>query len=395
VTTLEPLARRLWPPLFLCSALVVTWALVDAFGGNVYEAYGVRMLLNLMLVLALQIFCGNSGVLSFGHAAFVSVGAYFSALLTIPPEQKEFQFLTMPSWLRSWVFPAELSPVEATLAGGGLAMLVAAILAPPIVRLAGVQAGIATLAILVISNVFNVQTTSITRGTSTLFGVPPTTSYVSVLIWALVFIALAFAFQQSKFGLRLRGARENERAARSVGVRVPRERAIAWALSGFVAGVVGALYGHYYVTFSPGDFYLNTNGIDLVLIPIAMLVVGGMTSVSGAVYGTYLITVVYILFNRFEVNGLAGTKAPSGTTNLAIAILLVVLLALRPRGISGGREVAWPTEWSLDWLRQLPGNTRRLLRGEVKPAGIVAVQDRIRARSERRDAPEQPVRSAE
>src|SRR5262249_35464332 len=162
-----------------------------------------------------------------------------------------------------------LSPLEATLAGGGLAMLIAAILAPPIVRLAGVQAGIATLAILVIVNVFNVQTTSITRGTSTLYSVPATTTYLSVLVWALVFVGLAFLFQQSQFGLRLRASRENERAARSVGVRIPRERAIAWTLSAFVAGVVGALYGHYYVTFSPGDFYFNTNGIDLVLFPIA------------------------------------------------------------------------------------------------------------------------------
>ena len=130
----------LWPPFALAVLLVVTWALVDAFGGVIYKGYAVRMFLNLMVVLALQIFSGNSGVLSFGHATFIAMGAYFSALLTIPPEQKTFQFLTMPHWLSSWIFPANLSALEAVLAGAGFAALVAALLAPPVVRLAGVQA---------------------------------------------------------------------------------------------------------------------------------------------------------------------------------------------------------------------------------------------------------------
>ena len=166
--------------------LVVTWALVDAYGGVIYKGYAVRMFLNLLVVLALQIFSGNSGVLSFGHATFIAMGAYLSALLTIPPEQKTFQFLTMPHWLSSWIFPANLSALEGVLAGAGLAAVVAALLAPPVIRLAGVQAGIATLAILVMDNVFNTQTTSITRGTSTLIGVPQTTTFVSLLIWALI-----------------------------------------------------------------------------------------------------------------------------------------------------------------------------------------------------------------
>ena len=342
-------ARRLWPPFALAALLVVTWALVDSFGGTTYQAYGVRMFLNLMVVLALQIFSGNSGVLSFGHAAFVATGAYFSALLTIPKDQKTFQFLTMPHWLSSWIFPAQLSPLEAILAGAGLAAVVAAIFAPPIARLTGVGAGIATLALLVIDNVFNVQTTSITRGTSTLIGVPLTTTYISVLVWCLIFLAVAYVFKQSRFGLRLRATRENVRAAKSVGIRVARERAIAWILSGFVAGAAGALYGHWYVTFSPGDFYINTNGIDLVILPIAMLVIGGMGSVTGAVVGCYFVTIVYTFFNRWEVDGFSGTVStvPSGTANLVLAGTFLIVLILRPRGLSGGRELAWPFDWRL------------------------------------------------
>jgi branched-chain amino acid transport system permease protein len=378
----EPHLRRVWPPLVLCGLLVVTWAIVDSIGGVVYQGYGVLMFLNLMVVLALQIFSGNSGVLSFGQATFVAFGAYFSALLTIPPAQKTFQFTQMPHWLSSWVFPAHLSAIEATLAGAGLAMAVAALFAPAIVRLSGVQAGIATLAILVMGNVFLVQTTSITRGTSTLYSVPPTTTYRSLLVWAIIFVAVAFVFKQSRFGLRLRATRENERAARSVGVRVSKERAIAWILSGFVAGAAGALYGHYFVTFSPSDFYFNTNGLDLVILPIAMLVVGGMGSVTGAIVGCYAVTIVYTFFNRWEVDGFGGTTsaAPSGTSNLALAAMLLIVLILRPKGLSGGKELAWPTDWRLPRFRR---------RGRVAPLvgdGPAASTDPL---------PERPAGSAE
>jgi branched-chain amino acid transport system permease protein len=158
----------------------------------------------------------------------------------------------------------------------------------------------------------------------------------------LIFIAVAFAFQQSRFGLRLRASRENERAARSVGVRVAGERSVAWVVSGFVAGVAGALYGHYFVTFGPFDFYFN-----ITFLTIAMLIVGGMTSVTGAVVGVFFITFVNELFRRWEVDGFAGVTPPSGTASLVLAFVLLVTLILRPKGITAGKEIPWPGDWKL------------------------------------------------
>jgi branched-chain amino acid transport system permease protein len=346
--SLEQVARRIWPPLALSVLLVATWTLVDNFGGDVYTNNAVRMFITLIVVLGLQIFSGNSGVLSFGHIAFMAVGAYMSALLTIPTAIKKFTYLSMPHFLKFWVFPAQLNAWQGTLAGAGFAMLLAVLTAAPIVRLAGVAAGIATLAILVIVHEFDYNTSAVTRGTSTQIGVPVTTTFLSVLIWALIFIGVAFAFQQSKFGLRLRASRENERAAKSVGVRVPRERAIAWILSGFVVGVAGAQYAHYStsVTFGPDDFFFN-NGFNVVLLTIAMLVVGGMTSVTGAVVGCYFVTVVFVAFQRWETNGWLGVTPPAGTSNFMLAFVLLVALILRPKGLTGGKEIPWPTEWRL------------------------------------------------
>ena len=338
----EATARRVWPPLFLCVVVVVSWAVVEALDNGLYTRTAVRMLLLLIVVIGLQIFSGNSGVLSFGHVAFMAIGAYTSALLTIPTGVKEGTFLEMPGFLRSWIFPAELGALEATLAGAGFAALFALITAAPITRLAGVQAGIGTLAILVIVSVFVVQTVSVTRGTSTMIGVPETTTFLKVMIWVLIFVVVAFAFQQSRFGLRLRASRENERAARSVGVRVAGERSVAWVVSGFVCGVAGALYGHFFVTFSPFDFYF-----DITFLTIVMLIVGGMTSVTGAVVGVFFITFINELFRRWEVDGFAGVTPPSGTASLVLAVVLLVTLILRPKGITAGKEIPWPGDWKL------------------------------------------------
>jgi branched-chain amino acid transport system permease protein len=376
---LEVLARRIWPPLFLCMVVVGSWALVSAFDNVVYTRTTVLMFLLLIVVLGLQIFSGNSGVLSFGHISFMAVGAYTSALLTIPTAIKEFTFLTMPEFLKSWVFPAELGTLEGTLAGAGFAMLFALVMAAPIVRLSGVAAGIATLAILVVVNVFLVQTTSITRGTSTMIGVPQTTTFLQVMIWVLIFIVVAFAFKQSRFGLRLRASRENERAAKSVGVRVPVERAIAWVLSGFVVGVGGALYGHFFVTFAPGTFFF-----DITFLTIAMLIVGGMTSVTGAVVGVYFITFVNELFRRWEVEGFAGVQPPSGTAGLVLAAVLLVTLILRPKGITAGREITWLGDWRLPTRVRRPATAVAVPSSERSPAareGSVPAGDTTARRS--------------
>ena len=178
-----------------------------------------------------------------------------------------------------------------------------------------------------------------------MIGVPQTTTMRTTLLWVILAIVVAYFFKQSRNGLRLRASRENDRAARSVGVHVARERYIAFALSGFVCGLIGALYGHYFITFSYLDFYF-----DLTFLTIAMLVVGGMGSVSGAVVGTSFLTVIYVFFQRFEVNGIGGATVPSGTADVVMAVALLIALILRPKGLTAGREIPWPGDWR--WLHR-------------------------------------------
>jgi len=330
--------RVAWTPIALSVLILLTWAIVENAGSVTLEEDVMRLFLWMMLVLAWQLFSGNSGVMSFGHIAFMAAGAYFSALLTMSPILKETTFPDMPRFLASWIHPAELSLVEAMLAAGALAAVLAAIFGIAVARLAGVAAAIATLAILVIMNTFIVQTPAVTGGSDVLVGVPRETTPGFAALALVVVIFAVYAFKQSRHGLRLRASRENQEAAQLVAVNVRLERYIAFVIAGLICGVAGALYAHYFTGFAPPDFYF-----ELTFIVVAMLVVGGMQSVAGAVLGTYFLTIVYLAARRGEVDGVFGVEPPSGTANLLVAVALLLALLLRPRGITGGREVPWPT----------------------------------------------------
>lgn len=334
---LENIGRQLWIPVILTVLLVICYLIAQYGLGDQYQQITLNMFVMAILVLGLQVFSGNSGILSFGHVSFVAIGAYTSALLTIPAGLKVATFTDMPGFLH-WILNTEMGPIPSTLIAGGVAAIFGLIVAPPIVRLTGVPAGIATLALLVIVYTFNIQTTSITRGTSTMIGVPSTTTMGSALVWAILALIAACIYAGSRRGLRLRATRENPAAARSVGVGIPVERGVAWVLSAFVSGVGGALYGHYVIAFSAGEFYF-----DMTFAVVLMLVIGGMTSVSGAVIGTIFITVVKEVLRRIETGPLNGNLP--GFAELVLAAILLLVLIWRPRGLTAGHEIPWPGDW--------------------------------------------------
>jgi len=370
---LQSIARVLWVPAILCVLLWICYMIVQFTLGPEYQQIALNMFVTAVLVLGLQIFSGNSGILSFGHVGFMAIGAYVSALLTIPPALKAATFTEMPKFL-DFFLTAEMGTVSSTLVAGGAAAAFALIVAPPIVRLAGVPAGIATLALLVIVYTFNIQTTSITRGTSTMIGVPATTTIDSALIWSMVAVVIAVAFAGSRRGLRLRASRENEGAARSVGVRVPIERGFAWVVSAFLMGVGGALYGHYIIAFSAGEFYFAAT-FNIVL----MLVIGGMTSVSGAVVGTIFVTVLKEALRRVETGPLDGQYP--GFTELLLAAVLLLVLIWRPRGLTGGHEIPWPGDWNFGPFKRGKGeksigDASAAPDGDTAPASVEAPVER-------------------
>jgi branched-chain amino acid transport system permease protein len=344
------LAETAWSPAVLSATLAGIALAVNGFGSETLVFVTTQMLINVTFVIGLYIFSGNSGVLQFGHIGIAGVAGYATALLTIPIALKASQFTnpSPPSFLR-WINHVELGTLSGTLAAAGVATIFAVLLTVPLMRLSGAQAGIATFAVLVIVNVFFAQADSITRGFTTIFGVPQTTTIFSALTWAVIAIVIAYAYHYSKRGVLLRASREDIIAARSVGVHVARERGVAFVLGAFFLGVGGALYVHTFSTIGPNDFYL-----DLTFLTVAMLVIGGTRSIAGAVTGVIFVTVISELLRRVELNGLGPIKPGSlpGLTNVVLGITLIATLILRQEGIVGNRELSLPRFTRA--LRRLP-----------------------------------------
>jgi len=323
-------------PLAVGLAALAAGSVALAAVSSGFNNFVLTTLINLTIVVGLYVFIGTSGVLSFGHISFMAIGAYTAALTTIPTGQKQFILPNLPRFIAH----AELTTTESLLLAGVAAALAAVVVGVPLMRLNGIAAAIATLAALVIVNVVASQWASLTGGATALVGVPVTTTAHSVLLWACAAVAVAWAFQRSRVGLRLRASREDLIAARGAGIGIVGERLFAFVLSGFIVGVAGAIYGHYLGAFSPDQFYFH-----LTFFTLAMLVVGGISSLSGAVVGTLAISTVQEILGRLENGEGVGPihlNLRDGVTDAVLAIIVLVIMIVRPAGITGGRELSLP-----------------------------------------------------
>jgi branched-chain amino acid transport system permease protein len=171
-------------------------------------------------------------------------------------------------------------------------------------------------------------------------GLPRYVDLWTAVLWSIAAIAIAFVYQETRSALLLRASREDEDAARSVGVHVVRHRLIAFVVSGFLSGIAGVLLGHFLGTVRVESFYL-----DLTFLIVAMLVIGGMGSLTGAVVGAVTIAGLSELLREGEIGFLVGTTtiaAPFGVSDAALALIMLLIIRFRPKGIAGGHELKWP-----------------------------------------------------
>jgi branched-chain amino acid transport system permease protein len=340
--------RTIWPPLSLCLLLGIIF-LISQAQSLVFQRNVTVMMINVVLVVGLYVFAGNSGVLSFGQMSFMSIGAYATAILTIPAIQKSFLLPDLPGFLAS----AHLATVPAAIVVGLVAALFGAIIAVPIVRVPALASALAMFAVLVIVHDVASHWDAVTRGSRTMIGVPTNTTTATAFAWAAVLVVVAYLYQRSNSGLRLRASREDEFAARAVGVNVTRERAIAFVLSAFIVGIGGFLYAQFQGAFNPDNFY-----ISITFLTIAMLVIGGTKSLAGAVIGGVSVSLLSDLFDSIESGVDLGPVSFGERPGLSAALLAAFLvggLILRRQGLTGGREFEWRVPPMLSRLRHRGG----------------------------------------
>jgi branched-chain amino acid transport system permease protein len=335
--------------------LIGAMALVQAFGSSSSARTFVMFLVNVMLVLSIQTFIGNSGIVSFGHVAFMGIGAYTTALVTIPLAVRTAQLPDLPSALAT----AEVALLPAIALSALVAFVVAAVFGGAIIRMTESTMAMATLALLVVVHTFLQNATTFTRGSLGLAGIPVRTTLGVATAAAVVFLLLGRLYKESGPGLRLRATREDPSSSASVGTNVARTRYGGWLFSAAMMGAAGSLWAQSVIAFNANQFYF---AITFALL--AMLVIGGRASVTGAVAGAAIVTFLTDTLARVEQGVAIGPwELPrvTGTVQFAIALLIIVTLILRPEGIFDRWEID-------DLLRRLsPAARRARQRGEAEP----------------------------
>jgi branched-chain amino acid transport system permease protein len=334
--------KRLDPVLQLLApiALVALAALVGTIVSTSTETYVINALVNVVIVVALYVFIGNSGVLSFGHISFVAVGAWAAGVLSMPVDEKPAIMPNLASLFRDHTIGNVWSLALAAAVGAAFALVVGL----PLMRLSGLGAGIATFGVLEITHNVLRYWEKIGPGLNTFSAVPETTGLLQASLGAALAVVVAFAYKRSRFGRLLSATREDAAAARAVGVSVYRQRLIAFVLSGALAGFAGGLYVHL-LPVNTESVYLN-----LTFLTLAMLVIGGATSLWGAVVGALAVSGVDSFLAEAE-SGIhvfgQSLDLPAGTRIVVVGALMALVLILRPAGLTGGRELSLRQAWPL------------------------------------------------
>lgn len=322
--------------IMLSAVLILLATGAYATGETLIQRTATMFLIYVVAVVGLYVFIGNTGVMSFGSVAFMAIGAYASAWQTCCPQLKQFTMRGLPDFLKEATYPV----VPAALSSVALATLVALLIGIPIMRLSGLAAAIATLAFFMVIHITYSNWDTVTLGTSSTVGLPLYVDVWVALGAAIFAVVVAFAYQCSRFGVAVRAGSQDEIAAGAAGINLPMQRLIAWCLSAALMSLAGVLYGHHLGVININNFFL-----EMTLITLAMLVVGGMKSLTGAVVGALSVNLMLELLRQVEqgvaVGGVTLT-APAGLAEVGLGILMVLIVILRPSGLTGGEEWTWP-----------------------------------------------------
>jgi branched-chain amino acid transport system permease protein len=259
--------------------------------------------------IGLNLFMGYTGQISFGHNAFAALGGYSSAILT-----------TQYGW----------GPLPAGLAGIALSIGAALLVGYPTLRLHGHYLAMATMALGIMVTLLAVQLDWITNGYTGIAAIPPL-GLGSIMVktvqgyYAVIWLVAALAFWisvriiDSRVGLALRAVRENEDAARALGVNVTNYKVLALVVSAILCSAAGSLYAHFISYVSPEAY-----GTFWVVLLFTMLLAGGRGTSLGPVFGAILIGFLPEILSSLK-----------GYRELIYGIVLLVILIVAPRGLYG------------------------------------------------------------
>ncbi len=357
LTSLIPNLRRdlVFPAggaLVLFGLLVSGGLTYAALVGGSADKLITAMLIDAVMVVGLQIYIGNTGVLSFGHIGFGAIAGYTFAVFAIDPLQKSTVIFDAPWGLNE----VQYSPLVSGLIAVVVTVMVAVVVGLGLAR-SGAQSGavaatVITLALLFVTHAVAVNWYVVTggdrAGLSFAVGSTLQSRWPIYLTLALALI-LARVFARSRSGRLAQAAREDNLAARAMGIDPKVQQMLALLLSVVVVAVAASLRVYNLGNITPRFFFF-----EYTLVTLVMLIVGGRNSVTGAVLGVVVMTAGRELTRRlagdgYELFGLGLDGAPldwlfrEGLSDIFLGLAMLGFMIFRPRGLLN--------DWELDqWV---------------------------------------------
>lgn len=299
--------------------LVLLMAILPLFVGVYWTSLMTLTAIYAIVALGMNLLTGYAGQISMGHAAFFAVGAYTSAFLTMKMGVSFFVALPI---------------------GGSLSALMGICIGLPTLRMKGLYLAIATMGFGFIMEQVIVSWDSVTNGVNGIALTRPTlgtidfnsdTSYFYlVFIVLVVMIILIKNILRTPTGRALIAIRDSEVAAESMGVRLAVYKTAAFAISAFYAGIAGSLFAHHMLFIGPENFDIIVSINFLV-----MIIIGGMASVHGAIFGAIFMTLLpeLIAISKDYLPAVIGQQA--GLQGLVFGVILVLFVLFEPLGLYG------------------------------------------------------------
>ena len=337
---MSPTVKKLVGAVVIALALVAVNALMSEEGlfGFGVPPYTGRILMlagiNVVLAVSLNLINGFTGQFSIGHAGFMAIGAYSSAYFTVYHGKAVEQMLG-GSGDGSGV-AGVIAFLVAILIGALVAALMGLLVGIPSLRLRGDYLAIVTLGFAEIIRIVILNLDVV--GGATGFTVPGSVNFLWVGTMAVLTILVVRNIVRSDTGRALISIREDELAAEAMGVNTTRYKVLAFVISSAFAGVAGVLFAHFNKFLATPDFTF-IKSFEVII----MIVLGGMGSITGAVLGAIVITILPELLRQLPS---VGGFNFADLRLVIYAALLIVIMLTRPQGILGEREIG------LHWLRR-------------------------------------------
>ena len=326
--------------IIVISIVILTFLDMNKYEYNYAISIIEKSLVYAVVALSMNIVTGFTGLFSLGQAGFMALGAYTTAILTIPAASRPnvYYMNGILPILENAVVPIPI----ALILGGLVAAIFAALIGIPVLRLKSDYLAIATLGFseIIRAIIASPLMDKITNGSYGLKSIPGFKSSIECFTFSIICIILMILIINSSTGRDFKAIREDEIAARAVGINIFKTKELSFVISSFFTGVGGGLLAMFMRSIDSKTFQITLT-YDILLI----VVLGGIGSITGSIIGAFFVTAGKELLRFFDepliVFGVEIPLFKPGFRMVIFSILLMVVVLFFRKGLMGGKELSF------------------------------------------------------